>query len=75
MNKTIIEPNLIVINSYYMDNNTYIILNGKEAVIIDPSFGGDDAIKAIPNDTKVVAILLTHAHFDHCYDTAKILAK
>ena len=75
MNKTVIEPNLVVINSYSMDNNTYIIFNQKEAVVIDPSFNGDDAIKQIHSDVKVVAVLLTHAHFDHCYDTAKIVEK
>ncbi len=75
MNKTIIEPNLVVINSSYMDNNSYIIFNQKEAIVIDPSFSGDDIIKSIPNDIKVIAILLTHAHFDHCFDTGKLVEK
>ncbi|MCQ2956689.1 MAG: MBL fold metallo-hydrolase [Mycoplasmoidaceae bacterium] len=58
-----------------MDNNTYIIFNGKEAIVIDPSFSGNEVIAAIPQDTKVVAVLLTHAHFDHCFDTAAIIDK
>ena len=75
MNKTVIEPNLVVINSYSMDNNTYIIFNQKEAVVIDPSFNGDDVIKQIHSDVKVVAVLLTHAHFDHSFETSKLLEK
>lgn len=75
MSKTIIEPNLVVLDSPAMDNNTYIIFNSKEAVVIDPSFNGDDVIRLINDDVKVVATLLTHAHFDHCFDTAKIVNK
>ncbi len=75
MSKTIIEPNLVCITSRAMDNNTYIIFNKKEAVVIDPSFSGNEVIANIPQDTKVVAVLLTHAHFDHCFDTATIVKK
>lgn len=75
MSKTIIKPNLIVITSQYMDNNSYIILKDKKAIIIDPSFSGKEIIESIPNDCKVIGILLTHAHFDHCFDVATILNK
>ncbi|MCQ3915258.1 MAG: MBL fold metallo-hydrolase [Mycoplasmoidaceae bacterium] len=58
-----------------MDNNSYIIFNKNEAIVIDPSFSGKEIIDSIPKGTKLVAILLTHAHFDHCYDVATILSK
>lgn len=73
MSKSIIEPNLVAITSPAMDNNSYLIFNGNEAIIVDPSFSGDEIIKTINKDTKPIAILLTHAHFDHCFDVGKIL--
>ncbi|XQP55402.1 MAG: MBL fold metallo-hydrolase [Mycoplasmoidaceae bacterium] len=75
MSKTIIAPNLTVITSQYMDNNSYIIFNKNEAIVIDPSFSGQEITEAIPKGINVVAILLTHAHFDHCFDVATILNK
>ena len=70
-----ISNDLTVVTSQYMDNNTYIIFNGNEAIVVDPSFSGKDVINAIPKNVNVVAVLLTHAHFDHCFDTATILKK
>ena len=75
MSKTIIDKNLVVISSHYMDNNTYILFNENEAIVIDPSFSGQDVVNCIPKNTKVIGILLTHAHFDHCFETATILNK
>jgi len=49
-----------------MLNNTYVLVNDKEALIIDPSFSSEkleDYI--IENDLDVIAILLTHGHYDH----------
>ncbi len=48
--------------------NTYILSeDGKNAVVIDP---GDDAQAIVgslaENGLRCVAVLLTHAHFDHC---------
>ncbi len=55
------------LNNNMLSTNTYLITNEKfETIIIDPSFNKyeiDNAIKK--NKLKVVAILLTHAHFDH----------
>lgn len=75
MSRTEIGQDLVVISSHYMDNNSYLIFNKKEAIVIDPSFSGQEIIDNIPNDTKVVGILLTHAHFDHCYDTQLLVNK
>lgn len=48
--------------------NTYILYNeAKEAILVDPGFNvGNKLIEHIQKiDVKVVAILLTHAHYDH----------
>ena len=46
------------------NSNTYVIINNKKAIIIDPS----NNIKMINKhlvDIKVKAVLLTHGHYDH----------
>lgn len=50
-----------------VQTNCYIVSNKeKECLIIDPGEQGHDLIKQIKNSNlKPVAILLTHAHFDH----------
>ena len=49
-----------------MGNNTYLLSMDKKVVIIDPSFSTRKIIDYISeNDYEVVAILLTHGHFDH----------
>lgn len=47
-----------------MDQNTYVVLNDKNAVIIDAGAEVEDVLKAV-NGAQVSAILLTHLHFDH----------
>ncbi len=49
-----------------LGTNCYLVMKGQEAMIIDP--GGDaDKLNAYLKeaDLKPIAILLTHAHFDH----------
>ncbi|APT85017.1 MBL fold metallo-hydrolase [Corynebacterium aquilae] len=48
-----------------VDNNVYL-LSGKEGVyIVDPAHDKQAIIDAV-GDRKVLAVLLTHAHNDHC---------
>lgn len=68
-----ISSDLSYINTPEMDNNTFLLFKGKKVIVVDPSFAGDSIINALDNSYKVVGILLTHAHFDHCYDVNKIL--
>ena len=51
----------------FLDENTYILYNdGKNCIIIDPGFGFDLINSFIvSNNLKPLAILATHAHFDH----------
>ena len=49
-----------------MDQNSYLLINGEEAVLIDC---GQDTFKILKETEKynVKYILLTHCHFDHIY--------
>ena len=53
----------------HMDNNTFLIIVGKECLMIDPSFDKEKIAHQIHNlDLK--AILITHGHFDHIHSAA-----
>lgn len=45
------------------DGNCYVVLKDKEAIIIDPSVPKQKL--KLEKEVKIVAILITHAHFDH----------
>lgn len=47
-----------------LQTNCYILSKNGKAIIIDPGAKAERILTAI-GDQKVVAILLTHAHFDH----------
>lgn len=55
-----------------MNQNTYVLTNGKEAVIIDAGAEIDDVKNAV-GKAKVVAILMTHLHFDHFWNLESYL--
>jgi glyoxylase-like metal-dependent hydrolase (beta-lactamase superfamily II) len=49
-----------------VSTNSYIIVNGDEALLIDPEESAEYLIKKCEElQVKPVAILLTHGHFDH----------
>ncbi len=55
------------------DQNTYILSNDKnEAVIVDASAELEDVLSEIEGK-KVLAILITHAHFDHTWNLSEYL--
>ncbi len=46
--------------------NTYLVLSGKEALIVDPAVSVSAILEAIQReDAHPAGILLTHGHFDH----------
>lgn len=49
--------------------NTYILVKDQQAILIDPTGKKEKIIEAL-HGVKVIAILLTHGHFDHigCVD-------
>ena len=52
------------------------LLDSKNAIVIDPSCNNTEIKDClIKNDLFLKGVLLTHAHFDHCFDTARVLSK
>lgn len=48
----------------YLKENCYVVSANKECLIIDPG-AEKEKIKRVIKDNKVLAILVTHYHFDH----------
>ena len=44
--------------------NTYVLVSGNEAIIIDPASKPEKMIEKL-GDLDLKAVLLTHGHFDH----------
>ena len=56
-----------------IDNNTYVVTNeNKECIIVDCACELEKILKVI-EDCKVVAVLLTHGHYDHFVNLDKIV--
>lgn len=57
-----------------LDENCYVLIKNNTAIIIDP---GDDYldIKEAIGDNKVLAVLITHSHFDHIGALRNFLTK
>ena len=52
--------------SEILKSNTFVVSEDGEAIIIDAGATLDKVVKAV-GENKVVGILLTHGHFDHCF--------
>lgn len=55
-----------------LDNNTYVVINNGEAVIVDAAASIKELEKAL-DGALVKGVLLTHAHFDHIANLPEIL--
>jgi glyoxylase-like metal-dependent hydrolase (beta-lactamase superfamily II) len=53
-----------------MEQNTYVLLNGKFALIIDAGAEIEE-VKEVIGKRKVVGVMLTHLHFDHFWYVEK----
>ena len=58
------DPPLYFLSGFAM--NSYLLINGNSAVLIDVGFSPEEIIEYLQaNDLELKAILLTHAHLDH----------
>ncbi len=57
-----------------LDENCYVLIKNNQALVIDP---GDDYqnIKEVIGENKVLAVLITHSHFDHIGALRNFLTK
>ncbi|MBI5975648.1 MBL fold metallo-hydrolase [Staphylococcus canis] len=59
-----------------VSTNTYFVENENELILIDPAADADEIIKKIKSSQKaLVAVLLTHAHFDHIGALDEVLSQ
>ena len=71
-----IENDLFCIKSLQMDNNTYLIVNKKQCIVIDPSFAYDEICQFLEKYSLTLqGIVLTHCHFDHSWSASKLAKK
>ena len=64
--------NIEVLCEHPNNANTYIVSKGSNVIIIDPA-NDVRSIKTIVKDRNVIAILLTHGHYDHFKKLHKLL--
>ena len=55
-----------------MEQNTYVLTKGKFALIIDAGAELED-VKTVVGKRKVLAVLMTHLHFDHFWNLEQYL--
>ena len=64
----VVERNGIAIHQFvwdYLDSNTYVICEGKEALIVDPIDTEEFQRYVVETGIETAAVFLTHEHFDH----------
>jgi len=60
-----------ILSDIYMDENTYLITENGNGVLIDPGSSYEDVIK-FAGDINIKYIFLTHCHYDHIKGVEKL---
>jgi glyoxylase-like metal-dependent hydrolase (beta-lactamase superfamily II) len=50
---------------FTLENNTWVVGNDEECLVIDAGHDGRAIVKSIPREQRVHGVLITHGHFDH----------
>ena len=58
----------------YLDENCYVLSKNNTCLVIDPGDDYDKIVKEIGDD-KILAVLITHSHFDHIGALRNFLVK
>lgn len=69
---------IVKIVDEYMSQNSYVVIDGEDAVLIDAGVyvnKVEEVLKMFTPKPIMRAVLLTHAHFDHIRELDNILAK
>ena len=48
-----------------LENNTWVIGDDSECLVIDAGHDGRAIVKSIPREQRVQGVLVSHGHFDH----------
>ena len=63
----------ITFHATALETNTYLVLNGERAFVVDPGADADKILAAAEAEgAKIEWVLLTHAHFDHIGGVAEL---
>lgn len=54
------------IESKFLGSNVFVVSHGNDCIIVDAGVSLDE-LKKFVTGKKVLAILLTHGHYDHCF--------
>lgn len=67
---------IITLNPTGFASNCYIVHNGKEALVVDPSINENTIVRELEKRGLVLkGILLTHGHFDHIWRAQELRDK
>ena len=66
--------NINTVVTGFLDENCYVLIKNNTCLVIDP---GDDfqKIKDVVGNNKILAVLITHSHFDHIGALRNFLTK
>ncbi len=67
--------NLTKIICQPLGNNTYVVIEGKEAIVIDPSYQSTAKVLEQTKNVTVKYIINTHGHPDHTWENQKLKDK
>ena len=69
------DPDVVVVSGGPWDQHCYVVVSGRDRVVIDPGPPADDVLAAATaNDGRIVGVVATHGHFDHICSAREVCA-